>query len=177
MRTLLLNKGYEPIEIIPWQDAITLWWVTKAEILSSYEDKLLRSASITMPAPAVLRLKTSHRYRRDFVPFERHYVYARDGWRCQYCGNRFSDDDLTFDHVVPECRGGKTWWDNIVTACSSCNSYKDDRTPEEAGMTLLRRPKKPSWLPGVLALLVHKGEVPIQWADWVDWLLPVKRAA
>jgi 5-methylcytosine-specific restriction endonuclease McrA len=177
MRTLLLNKGYEPIEIIPWQDAITLWWVTKAEILSSYEDKVIRSCYLEMPTPAVLRLKTSHRYRRDFVPFERHFVYARDQWTCQYCGNRFPEDDLSYDHVIPECRGGKTWWDNIATACSSCNSIKDDRTPEEAGMPLLRRPKKPSWLPGVLALLVHKGEVPPQWADWVDWLLPVRRAA
>jgi 5-methylcytosine-specific restriction endonuclease McrA len=96
---------------------------------------------------------------------------------CQYCGNRFPDDDLTFDHVVPECRGGKTWWTNIVTACGSCNSRKDDRTPEEAGMPLLRKPKKPSWLPGVLALLVHKGEVPTQWADWIDWLIPIRHAA
>ena len=171
MRTLLLNIGYEPIDLISWEDAVTLWYLGKVEILAGYDEAPIHSCYLDMPTPAVVRLSTSHhKYKRDTVPFERKLVYARDAWTCQYCGRRFHEDDLSFDHVQPQSRGGKTNWVNIVTACSACNNKKDDRTPEEAGMELLRQPRKPSWLPAALVNLISRSHIPPQWQQWVEWL-------
>lgn len=171
MRTLLLNVSYEPIRLISWQDAIVDWYLDKVEVLAGYDEVAVRSCYMTIPMPAVVRLKhTHHRYNPGVVPLERRYVYARDGWRCQYCGEKFSDDLLTYDHVLPQCRGGKTTWTNIVTACTTCNNRKDDRTPDEADMKLLRQPKRPKWMPAALIESISNGNVPRPWCDWIDWI-------
>ena len=81
--------------------------------------------------------------RFDYVPFSRANIYARDEHSCQYCGRRFPTSELTFDHVVPVAQGGRKDWENIVTCCVSCNRRKGGRTPEEAGMRLVRPPKRP----------------------------------
>jgi 5-methylcytosine-specific restriction endonuclease McrA len=89
---------------------------------------------------------------------------------CQYCGEHFGDDELTYDHVVPQSRGGRTCWTNIVTACCACNNRKDNRTPDEAEMNLLSRPKQPRWMPASLVDAACKREIPPQWVDWVGWM-------
>jgi 5-methylcytosine-specific restriction endonuclease McrA len=169
VKTLLLNCSYEPIRLISWQEAISDQWLGKIDVLATYE-AVVRSCYLEIQIPAVARLKRRHRYRSEVVPFERRFVYARDHWRCCYCGERFPDESLTFDHVVPKSKGGKTSWTNIVTACTVCNGRKDDRTPEEAGMPLRTKPIQPRWMPSALVDSVGRGPVPPQWADWVDWL-------
>ena len=85
-----------------------------------------------------------HDFRRE-IKFTRSHIYKRDSYTCQYCGRTRTQKDLNFDHVTPKSNGGRTSWDNIVTSCYSCNTKKRNRTPEQAGMKLLRAPEKPSW--------------------------------
>ena len=97
--------------------------------------------------------------------------YARDGFTCQYDGQQYPTEDLTFDHVLPRSRGGRTSWENIVTCCVECNKTKADRTPAEAGMHLLRQPRKPHVLPSVMVKM-DAATLPEEWRGyWTDKLL------
>jgi 5-methylcytosine-specific restriction endonuclease McrA len=100
------------------------------------------------------------------VPFSRTNVYARDGHRCQYCGRALPPSALTFDHVLPVARGGHKGWDNIVTCCIPCNRDKGDRTPEEAGFSLIRRPHRPRSVP-MLARESGLLATPESWHDYL----------
>jgi 5-methylcytosine-specific restriction endonuclease McrA len=102
------------------------------------------------------------------VKFSRQNIYARDKYRCQYCGAKFGPEELTYDHVVPRSRGGKTKWDNIVTCCIRCNRKKGGRTPAEARMRLIRKPSQPTWLPALRITIGFK-EVPNSWRDYLYW--------
>lgn len=142
---LLLNNSYEPLSVVNWQRAITLVFSGKAEILEEY-DKEIHSVKTTMKVPAVVRLLRHARVRhRIAVKFTRHNLFTRDGFVCQYCEQKFPGHALTFDHVVPIAHGGRKTWDNIVTACEPCNTKKEGRTPDQAGMRLAKHPKQPSW--------------------------------
>ena len=141
-QTLLLNATYEPLKVVHWQKAVTLWCQGKVEVISSY-DREVRSPSFSFKLPSVIRLLRYIKIKRniDYVPFSRANIYARDDHSCQYCGDVFPTSDLTFDHVVPVAQGGRKDWENIVTCCVSCNRRKGGRTPAEAGMHLIRVPK------------------------------------
>ena len=143
---LLLNATYEPIKVIPWQKALTLMLMGKAELLEVHET-VVRSATDQFYLPSVLRLVRRVRVPKKPVQFSRTNIYRRDDYQCQYCGDHFAPAALTFDHVMPRSRGGETSWLNIVTACQECNRAKGDRTPHEAHMPLLKAPKEPNWLP------------------------------
>lgn len=143
---LLLNATYEPISIVSWQRAITLVLLGKAETIESQEESV-RSASRSFVLPSVLRLLKRVHIPRRRVRFSRINVYRRDGFTCQYCGDHFGSQHLTFDHIVPSSRGGGTEWTNIATSCRPCNRRKGDRTPHEARMPLLSVPKEPRWWP------------------------------
>lgn len=165
-RTLLLTPWFTPHKVISWQHAVSLLWDGKIEVLEEY-DEILRSPSIEINMPAVVRLKKINGSMKRGVKFSRVNVLTRDKFTCQYCGT--SDrtaQKLNFDHVVPRSQGGKTHWENIVMSCYACNSKKRDRTPEQAGMTLLTRPHKPDSLP------LHRMVVPVERAHplWVNWL-------
>src|SRR5688572_10140755 len=144
-QTLVLNASYEPLKVVSWQRAMTLWAKGLVEVVAEHDTEV-RAVTFTFRLPSVVRLLRFVKVRRrsDYVPFTRANIYARDGHACQYCGDEFESEDLTFDHVVPESRGGKRTWDNIVSACVPCNKRKAARTPEEAGMHLIRQPRKPS---------------------------------
>jgi len=166
-RTLLLSAGYEPLSIISWQRAITLLALAKVEVVEEY-DAEIRAVSIIVKVPAVVRLCKAFRRHAKPVKFSRVNIYARDGYRCQYCGIRCSIGELTYDHVVPRSRGGRTSWDNIVSACYACNAHKANRTPAEARMTLLAAPTRPSWMPAV-QIRVSAKSIPDAWRDYVYW--------
>jgi len=169
MQTLLLNRGYEPIRLVRWRDAVTAWILEKVEVVACY-DIPLRSKYIDAKMPAVIRLTCNNHKFLQKVPMDRWHIYARDQWRCQYCGKRFKEKLLTYDHVVPRSRGGKTTWGNIVTACEPCNQKKNNRTPKEAGMPLLHKPARPNWMPTLLVEAINKNQVPEQWRFWIEWL-------
>lgn len=144
--TLLLNASYEPLSVVTWKKAITLLLLGKAEMIETQEYSA-RSVSKSYALPAVLRLRNRVTVPRKSVGFTRANVYRRDGFRCQYCTEKFSGGVLTFDHVMPVSRGGRMSWENIVTSCGPCNRAKGDLTPEEASMPLLKQPKAPRWRP------------------------------
>lgn len=166
-RTLVLSQGYEPVRVVSWQRAITMISLGKVEIIEEY-DGFIRSTSVVVKVPAVVRLINAFRRVKKPVKFSRINIYARDGYKCQYCGSKEKMGDLTYDHVLPKSRGGKTSWTNIVTCCYGCNSKKRDRTPREARMTLHKEPVRPKWVPAV-AITVSRVSVPDAWRDYLYW--------
>lgn len=136
---LLLNIGYQPISTVSRRKGIDLVkFRNKAEVIESYEDG----------SPAVIRLtvKTPDPYkwlgRAENARYVKNIVFQRDDFTCVYCGYRsIFKKKLTIDHVLPKSRGGSSAYNNCVTACHSCNNYKDCKTPEEAGMRILYQPK------------------------------------
>ncbi len=166
-RTLLLSQGYEPVKIIPWQRAMTLLTLDKVDVVEEY-DAEIRATSMILKVPAVIRLRKAFRRHAKLVKFSRVNIYARDRYRCQYCGTKCTIDQLTYDHVIPRSRGGRTTWDNIVSCCYACNSHKANRTPAEARMTLLSTPTRPTWMPAV-QIRISTRSVPDAWRDYVYW--------
>lgn len=168
-QTLLLNATYEPLKVVHWQKAITLWCQGKVEIISVY-DREVRAVSFSFRLPSVIRLLRLVRMKRqlDYVPFSRANIYARDDHACQYCGRRFPLPDLTFDHVVPVAQGGRKDWENIVTCCVRCNRRKGGRTPGEAGMHLVREPRRPKKAPA-LRITIGLRHAPESWRDYLYW--------
>ena len=165
--TLLLSQGYEPIKIISWRRAMTLLTLAKVDVVEEY-DAEIRATSIIVKVPAVVRLRRAFRRHAKPVKFSRVNIYARDGYRCQYCGERCATDELTYDHVLPRSRGGRTSWDNIVACCYACNARKANRTPAEAKMVLRSTPARPAWIPAV-QIRVSSRSVPDAWRDYVYW--------
>jgi len=146
-RTLVLTSWYMPIQIIPWTEAITGIYTGKFEQLAGYPGQSVRSPSVEMDLPAVIRVRKPFGAAKKGIKFSRTNVAARDGHRCQYCLRKLPLSKLTYDHVIPKCQGGLTTWTNIVMACKACNSKKDGRTPDQAGMTLHCVPRRPNSLP------------------------------
>jgi 5-methylcytosine-specific restriction endonuclease McrA len=166
-RTLLLSQGFEPIKVISWQRAITLLFLGKVEVVEEY-DHNIRSVNLIIKIPAVVRLLRAFRRHAKPVKFSRVNIYARDHYRCQYCGRRASISELTYDHVTPRSQGGRTEWTNIVTACYECNRKKGGRTPREAGMALLAQPVQPNWVPAV-TIRISMRSIPDAWRDYLYW--------
>ena len=166
-QVLLLNVTYEPLKIINWKKAVTLSILGKVEVLEEY-GREIHSVSFTIRLPAVVRLLRMVKKPKTSVKFSRQNIYARDKYRCQYCGRRFPVEELSYDHVIPKSRGGKTVWSNIVTCCMTCNRKKGGRTPKEANMTLIRQPARPAWLPALRITIGFK-EVPTSWRDYLYW--------
>lgn len=130
------------------------------DVLVEYEE-LVCSPSVTWRVPAVVRLRRMARPGHRSVRFSRRNVYERDGYRCQYCGEKKPPRELSYDHVVPRSAGGRTCWENIVTACRPCNSKKDDQTCDEAGMWPRNAPRRPKSLPFVPPYFER--DVPEEW--------------
>ena len=134
---LVLNADFRPLSYFPlsiwsWQDAVKAVFLNRVNIVSEY-DRVVRSPNLEMRLPSVISLK-------EYVPtsrrpaFTRFNVFLRDCFSCQYCGRSFPAHDLTFDHIVPRSRGGRTVWRNVITACGACNLAKGNRLPREAKM-------------------------------------------
>jgi 5-methylcytosine-specific restriction endonuclease McrA len=166
--TLLLDNSFQPIQVVGWQRAVTLLWQGKVEVLEEHEEEI-HSISFTMKIPSVLRMLMPVKLKRKVpVKFTRLNIFTRDGWKCQYCGEKFESEELTFDHVVPVAQGGKKTWENIATACVECNSHKEGRTPQQAGMKLLKKPKQPIWAQ-VVTVTVGLRTTPENWRDYLYW--------
>jgi len=143
MFTLVVNHAYEPLQVVGWEKAIYLVVTKKADLLVAY-DRVIRSVSLTLQAPKVVRLKRHVQLKlRERGIYKKREVFERDNWICQYCGTGVMPRTATVDHVVPRSKGGATSWTNTATACSPCNARKANRTPEEAGMVLRSVPKRP----------------------------------
>ncbi len=164
-KVLVLNRHYQAIQVTTVQRAICHlvkgsakvitpdWtthtleeWVKASRFYHNGNGRMIRSPSLSFLAPDAIYLVTFDRLPRLEVVFSRANLLVRDNYTCQYCGKSVRNPkDRTIDHVLPRSRGGKTVWDNVVLCCRKCNLRKGDRTPEEAGMKLLKKPKAPRW--------------------------------
>ena len=142
-QVLVLNASYEPINICGVKRAIVLIvkGVAKSEEVVS---SVMRSPSVEIRVPAVIRLVAYVKLSYKRKIFSKKHIFLRDQYTCQYCVEKFEPAKLTLDHVLPQSRGGRSTWENLVTCCKSCNFRKGDRIPKEAGMGLQRRPKSSS---------------------------------
>jgi 5-methylcytosine-specific restriction endonuclease McrA len=132
--------------VVSVKRAIVLLLKEKAELVEAAE-AMLRSESFSLPVPLVIRLVYFVKIpRRISLPVTRRGVLSRDHYTCQYCGAAPPRKNLTVDHIIPRSRGGKTTWENVVTACDKCNGRKGSRTPVEAGLKLLTQPERPRYL-------------------------------
>ncbi|MBE9512547.1 MAG: HNH endonuclease [Chloroflexi bacterium] len=137
---LVLNQSYEPLNICLARRAVVLVYQGKAEMLENGAG-FIQSISCSFPLPSVIRLHRMVKRPRPRRRLTRLEVFSRDQYTCQYCGRE--SRQLTLDHVIPRYRGGEQTWENVVSACISCNRRKAGRTPEEAGMKLRHRPSPP----------------------------------
>jgi 5-methylcytosine-specific restriction endonuclease McrA len=159
---LVLNASYEPLNVTSVRRAHVLVFKGKAEVLEELEQPL-RSASDTYPWPHVIRLVSYVRVPRGVQrKISRRALFARDNWRCVYCGT--SAGRLTLDHVVPRSRGGDSVWENVVTSCAPCNLKKGNRLLEEASMELHYRPQPPT---PVLFIRLAAQRIPDGWQPYL----------
>lgn len=139
-QVLVLNASYEPIHVCGVERAIILIFkgMARSEEITPY---VMRSPSTEIPVPAVIRLVhyVSIPYRKKV--YSKKHIYLRDNYTCQYCGKLGVASELTLDHILPQSRGGRSAWENLVTSCKKCNTKKGNQTPREAGLVLLKKPK------------------------------------
>jgi len=188
IRVLKLNKSWAPIGIVSAFDAICKvangkakfldseynmynlesWaqhWSDISDLTDNQKNRLVHTARMCFLIPEIIVLTEYNGFINQKVKMNRRNIYERDAYICQYCGKRFNSQDLNLDHVMPRSRGGKTTWKNIVTSCIECNNRKGNRTPNEAGMILLRKPVKPHWL-----TQGRKFRFPKSWEDFLGQL-------
>ena len=137
---LVLNQNYEPLNICRARRAVVLVYRGKAEMLEDGSG-FIHSVGQIFSVPSVIRLAYMIKRPRPERKLTRLEVFNRDQYICQYCGKE--SRQLTLDHVIPRYRGGEHTWENVVSACIPCNRHKAGRTPEQAGMRLIRRPSPP----------------------------------
>jgi 5-methylcytosine-specific restriction endonuclease McrA len=160
---LVLNASYEPLNVTSVRRAYVLVFKGKAELIEKL-DQPLRSATDTYPWPHVIRLVSYVRVPRAVQrKISRRALFARDNWRCAYCGS--NGGRLTLDHVVPRSRGGESVWENVVTSCAPCNLRKGDRLPEEVAMKLRYKPKPPT---PVLFIRLAAPRIPVGWQPYLE---------
>ena len=163
---LVLNNNYQPLNITNVRRAISLLFMGKAETVQT-DSKVYHAERVALPMPTVVRL--NHYVRRPLprLHVSRKSVFARDGHNCQYCGAH--KVALTLDHVIPKDKGGHTDWDNLVCCCTRCNNIKGNCTPEEAGLTLIGKPRRPKYIPYIsYTKFLEALENP----HWRDYLAP-----
>ncbi|MFQ5963663.1 MAG: HNH endonuclease [Candidatus Scalinduaceae bacterium] len=200
---LVLNKFFTAIHVVNAKRAFTLLFKESAEVISidngqynSYnfsswvdvsaykakcglpdeaEFESIRTFSIEIRVPKIIRLLVFDKLPKSNVKFNRKNIFARDGNKCQYCGKRFSTTELSLDHVIPKSRGGKSTWTNIVCACTNCNKHKGGLKPHEARMKLIRKPVRPRHCPIIcLKLSSDKYHTWKQFLDNAYWSVPLK---
>ena len=161
-QVLVLNASFEPLNVCSVRRAHVLVYKGKAEIVEGL-DRPFRSATANFIWPCVIRLRAYVRVPRAAQrKISRRALFARDDWRCVYCGS--NGGRLTLDHVVPRSRGGESVWENVVTSCAPCNLRKGNRLLEEASMTLMRPPRPPQ---PVLFIRLAAPKIPLGWRPYL----------
>jgi 5-methylcytosine-specific restriction endonuclease McrA len=164
MKCLQLNSTYEPMSFIDIDKALKLYFRYKIEVISNWDEKITWING-SMKLPAIIKLNKYVRHIRKRTNFDRHTLFRRDLFCCGYCNRALSANSLTVDHIVPKSQGGLTTWLNCVSACGKCNSYKQDRTPEQANMQLLIKPTVPTL--GLKNDLYKMQKIHDDWANYI----------
>ncbi len=200
---LVLNKFFTAIHIVNAKRAFTLLFKESAEVVSidngqynlynfsswvdvsSYKEKYelsevdeyewIKTFSIDIKVPKIIRLLVYDKFPKTNVKFNRRNIFARDANRCQYCGKKYPTPELSLDHIIPRSRGGGSTWANIVCACTGCNKRKGGLMPKEAGMKLIRKPVKPKHSPILqVKLSLNKYHSWKQFIDNAYWSVPLE---
>jgi 5-methylcytosine-specific restriction endonuclease McrA len=185
---LVLNRFFQAVQVTSVKRAFSLFY--KGYVKAVDEDFLtynfndwrdlppngdsIRTPSFELRIPRVIQLVYYERPPRFRVRFSRKNIFMRDEYRCQYCGQHFDPKELTLDHIIPTSRGGKNSWENVVCCCVECNKRKGNRTPEERGMRLFRKAKRPLWIP--FSRFAKKYDSYPIWRTFVDyayWNVPL----
>ncbi len=182
---LVLNKSFQPVRVTSARRAFVMLYAGSARALDSgFEphdwiswatqeialvDETVRTPSGLVRVPRVLVLTGYNRVPRSAVRLSRRNVFLRDGYRCQYCGQRLPVPELNLDHVNPRSRGGRSTWENLVTSCRDCNLRKGHATPDECGMHPMRTPIRPTW-----TAAAQLAASPRRFAEWEPFLAGVR---
>ena len=156
------NGAYVSYDFNSWREVSQ--WKAALQNPADHED-WIRAVNFSIQVPRVIRLLRYDLFPKNVIKFNRRNIFLRDGNRCQYCGNRFSTQHLSLDHVQPRSRGGGTNWENIVCACLKCNVRKGGRTPQEAQMRLIKKPVKPKRSP-----LLAQQLTSLKYESWKQFL-------
>ena len=152
----ILNADYVFLNTVSWRRAITLLIKGKAESLKNSAKYIITTGGKKIFIPIIMKLiKIVRMVYRNKVPFSKKNIYTRDENKCMYCG--VESKNLTIDHIVPKSRGGKTSWENCVASCKQCNSYKANKTPKEAHMSLIKQPHQPTINEFLMIKMKEKG--------------------
>lgn len=164
-RVLVLNSSYEPIHICTVRRAIIMIFKGHA-VMQEPGGFALRSVNSTFLAPSVIRLLQFVRipYRNKLA--SKSNILIRDRYVCQYCGKPLRSQEVTLDHILPRSRGGESNWENLAACCPRCNVQKGSKLPEEAGLKLIRDPRKGSSF-HFIHLLRHYGSVDEKWKKYL----------
>ena len=176
---LVLNADYSPVAIVDWQRAIV--WAYRLnnrpefismDIVEYYKTDFIKSSNDKGILPAVIKIKNYLKLHKHSVNFSRKNLFIRDDYTCQYCNCRYSQQELTYDHVIPKSQWlskntSPTTWTNIVTACAKCNLRKSNKTPQQAKMKLQNKPIRPfstyKYLHVTSRLSIMKDKIPEEW--------------
>jgi 5-methylcytosine-specific restriction endonuclease McrA len=178
---LVLNKLYQPIHVTSVRRALTMLYIgtvramdrswkiydfkTWCKIPIDPKDETIKTPSLIIKIPRIVVLKLYDKIPSVHIRLNRHNVYLRDQYECQYCGRKFKQEELNIDHVIPKSQGGITCWENVVCCCRECNLKKGGRTPEESNMRLIRPPKRPKWIP-----TFYGGDISTRYEEWKPFL-------
>ena len=186
-RVLVLNRLWQAVNVCSGRRALSMLFTGNAQVVYNDasgdfhtfdfgewadfsevepEEEVISTVSFRMRVPRVILLLGYDRFPKQEVKFTRHNIFERDNNTCQYCGGLFDRRALNLDHVIPRQRGGPTSWENIVCSCIGCNTRKRNRTPREAGMHLLKEPKKPQWRPFIQVCFGMKTHE--SWKHFID---------
>ena len=183
---LVLNRLWQAVNVCTARRALTLLFQGHAQVVvnaaearstpsilsngrtfqTAPQEESVQTISFHIRVPRIILLLIYDRLPKKEVKFTRHNIFERDKNTCQYCGRVFDRKDLNLDHVIPRDRGGPTTWENIVCSCIECNTQKANRTPQEAALHLIRKPKRPKWRPFVqINFSLHRHD---SWKHFID---------
>jgi 5-methylcytosine-specific restriction endonuclease McrA len=168
-QVLVLNLNHEPLNICSFRRALGLIFLDKATVLET-NGETLHSERITMPMPSVVRLNYQVKRPYPELRISRRSILARDSFTCQYCGRQ--GPTLTLDHIVPRMNGGAHSWENLVCSCIECNNSKGNRTPSQAGLTLLRKPRRPRFVPHISYSAFARAVKVEEWQPYLEPFAP-----
>lgn len=191
--TLILNRNFYAVHISNWQKAVSLLyqgharavdedlrtydfkdWIELSKMMEKNDKGFVHSSSLRIAIPEVIQLTRYDRLPRQEAKFSRSNIMEHYNFTCCYCGKKFpkpsrdQKPELNLDHVLPRSRGGPSNWKNIVLSCVPCNTRKDNRTPEEAGMPLLVKPSRPKWKGNTAIKMKASSPIPVSWQRLID---------
>lgn len=143
MKALILDATWRPINFVKQNRAITMLLSGKVDLITTWDCEMIRSINVCLEAPAIIRLKNYVGGKFGRPRFRRKILFTRDSWTCQYCGSKLGWKSITVDHVIPKSKGGKTTWENCVSACLKCNEKKGSKSLRDCNMDLLTNPREP----------------------------------